>query len=163
MHAASSPASKADLQGLIRAIDQAQTQDNLTNPLTTAQWEVVSAYLQPCTLEAGRVLFAKGVVDRTLYWVESGTLSVHYEDEKARVRMAMVGAGSVVGEGAFFSRQPRSATVQAATSCRLWALTALRFSELSNRQPAIALGLCMAAGEVLAKRLGNRRRRVAST
>lgn len=158
-----SSTAKPDLQGLIRAIDQAQTEDSLTNPLTSAQWEVVSAYLQPCILEAGRVLFAKGISDRTLYWVESGTLSVHYEDEKSRVRMAMVGAGSVVGEGAFFSRSPRSATVQAATPCRLWALTALRFGELTNRQPAIALGLSMAAGEVLAKRLGNRRRRVAST
>lgn len=88
---------------------------------------------------------------------------MHYEDEKARLRMAMVGAGSVVGEGAFFSHRPRSATVQAAAPCRLWALTALRFTELSNRQPAIALGLCMAAGAVLAKRLGNRRRRVAAT
>jgi hypothetical protein len=39
----------------------------------------------------------------------------------------------------------------------------LRFSELSNRQPAIALGLVMAVGAVLAKRLGNRRRRVAAT
>ena len=40
---------------------------------------------------------------------------------------------------------------------------ALRNPELTNRQPAIALGLAMAAGAVLAKRLGNRRRRVAAT
>ena len=42
-------------------------------------------------------------------------------------------------------------------------LSALRFTELSNRQPAIALGVAMGAGAVLAKRLGNRRRRVAAT
>ena len=46
---------------------------------------------------------------------------------------------SVVGEGGFFSHRPRSATVQAAAPSRLWALPALRFTELSNRQPAIAL------------------------
>lgn len=156
-------ASKTGLQGLIRAIDEAQAEDCLANPLTPAQWEALSAYLQPYALDAGQVLFAQGVSDRTLYLIESGNLSVHYEDEKARLRMAMVGAGSVVGEGGFFSHRPRSATVQAAAPCRLWALTALRFTELSNRQPAIALGLCMAAGAVLAKRLGNRRRRVAAT
>jgi hypothetical protein len=33
--------------------------------------------------------------------VESGTLSVHYQDEKERLRLAVVGPGSVVGEGAF--------------------------------------------------------------
>ena len=57
----------------------------------------------------------------------------------------------------------RSATVQASAPCKLWSLTAIRFTELSIRQPAIALGLVMAAGAVLAKRLGNRRRRVAAT
>lgn len=50
--------------------------------------------------------------------------------------------------------------MQASVACKLWSLPALRFfTELTNRQPAIALGLVMAVGAVLAKRLGNRRRR----
>ncbi len=53
--------------------------------------------------------------------------------------------------------------MQAAAACKLWNLTPLRFSELGNRQPAIALAVVMAAGAVLAKRLGNRKRRVATT
>jgi CRP-like cAMP-binding protein len=69
----------------------------------------------------------------------------------------------VVGEGAFFSHRPRSATVQTSAPCKLWALHALRFTELANRQPAVALALTMAVGSVLAKRLGNRKRRVAAT
>jgi CRP/FNR family cyclic AMP-dependent transcriptional regulator len=136
----------------------------MTNPLTPAQWEVVSAYLQPYAVPGGHVLFSARVrQDRTLYLVESGSLSVHYQDEKERLRLAIVGPGSVVGEGAFFSHRPRSATVQASAPTKLWTLTALRFTELANRQPAIALALAMAAGAVLAKRLGNRRRRVAAT
>jgi hypothetical protein len=91
------------------------------------------------------VLFSQGATDRTLYLVESGSLSVHYQDEKERLRLAIVGAGSVVGEGAFFSHRARSATVQASAPCKLWSLTAIRFTELTNRQPAIALGLAMAA------------------
>ena len=39
----------------------------------------------------------------------------------------------------------------------------MRFTELSNRQPAVAVHLVMAVGAVLAKRLGSRKRRVAST
>ena len=156
-------ASKTGLQGLIRAIDEAQAEDCLANPLTPAQWEALSAYLQPYALDAGQVLFAQGVSDRTLYLIESGNLSVHYEDEKARLRMAMVGAGSVVGEGAFFSHRPRNATVQAVSSCRLWGLASIRFTELCNRQPTVAVALAMAAGSVLSKRLGNRKRRVATT
>lgn len=163
MNATYLPQNPPTLQGLVKAIAEANAEDSLSNPLTPAQWETLSAYLQPHALEASQILFAKGVLDRTLYLVESGNLSVHYEDDKQRLRMAMVGPGSVVGEGGFFSHRPRSATVQAAAPSRLWALPALRFTELSNRQPAIALALCMAAGAVLSKRLGNRRRRVAAT
>ena len=155
--------SKVDLQGLIDAIAQANADDSMTNPLTPAQWDVLSSYLLPVVLPAGQVLFNQGATDRTLYLVESGSLSVHYQDEKERLRLAIVGAGSVVGEGAFFSHRTRSATVQASGPCKLWSLPAIRVTELANRQPAIALGLAMAAGGVLAKRLGNRRRRVAAT
>jgi len=154
---------KVDLQGLIDAIAQASADDSMTNPLSAAQWEVLSSYLLPVVMPAGQVLFSQGATDRTLFLVESGSLSVHYQDEKERLRLAIVGPGSVVGEGAFFSHRARSATVQASAPSKLWSLPALRFTELTNRQPAIALGLAMAAGSVLAKRLGNRRRRVAAT
>ena len=163
MNAITPIASKIDLTGLLSAIAQADADDSMSNPLTPAQWDTVSAYLQPYAVPVGPVLFSQGATDRTLDLVESGSLSVHYQDEKERLRLAMVGPGSVVGEGAFFSMRPRSATVQASAPTKLWTLTALRFTELTNRQPAIALGLAMAAGAVLAKRLGNRRRRVAAT
>lgn len=163
MNAITPIASKIDLTGLLSVIAQADADDSMSNPLTPAQWDTVSAYLQPYAVPVGHVLFSQGATDRTLYLVESGSLSVHYQDEKERLRLAIVGPGSVVGEGAFFSMRPRSATVQASAPTKLWTLTALRFTELTNRQPAIALGLAMAAGAVLAKRLGNRRRRVAAT
>jgi len=163
MNVSSPLASKVDLQGLIDAIAQASADDSMTNPLSAAQWEVLSSYLLPVVMPAGQVLFTQGSTDRTLFLVESGSLSVHYQDEKERLRLAIVGPGSVVGEGAFFSHRARSATVQASAPSKLWSLPALRFTELTNRQPAIALGLAMAAGAVLAKRLGNRRRRVAAT
>ena len=135
----------------------------MSNPLSAAQWDTLSAYLQPVTLAAGHTLFNQGASERSLYFIESGSLSVHYQDEKERLRLAIVTAGSVVGEGAFFSHRPRSATVQATASCKLWSLTAIRFTELSNRQPAIALQLVMAVGAVIAKRMANRRRRIATT
>ena len=163
MNVSSPIGSKVNLQGLLDAIAQATADDSMTNPLTPAQWDVLAAYLLPVVLPAGQVLFSQGATDRTLYLIESGSLSVHFQDEKERLRLAMVAPGSVLGEGAFFSHRARSATVQASAPCKLWGLTALRFTELSNRQPAIALSLVMAAGAVLAKRLGNRRRRIAAT
>ena len=158
-----SSTTKLDLSGLINAIVQASAEDSMSNPLTADQWDILSAYLQPMTLAAGQTLFMQGASERSLYFVESGSLSVHCEDEKGRLRLAIVTAGSVVGEGAFFSHRPRNATVQATAPCKLWSLTAMRFTEISNRQPAIGLHLVMAVGAVIAKRMGNRRRRAATT
>ena len=145
------------------AVAHAQGEDGLPNTLSLGQWELLAGYLRPQTLETGEVLFHKGVVDRNLYLVESGSLSVHFEDSKGRLRLALIGAGSVVGEGAFFSHLPRSATVQANNLCRLWVLTALRFAELANRHPALALALVLGVASVQARRMPHRRLRAAST
>jgi CRP-like cAMP-binding protein len=152
-----------DLQGLIQAVTLATSEDRLDCGLTPAHWDALGGYLQPHLLSTGEVLFNKGERDAGVYLIESGTLSVHLEDSKGHLKLAILGPGSVVGEGAFFSRQTRMATVQATSACRLWLLSALRFSELSNRQPALALSLAMGFGALMARRMSDRRRRVATT
>jgi CRP-like cAMP-binding protein len=139
------------------------TTDVFMPNLTAAQWDMLGSYLQPFAVTGGQVLIQQGAEDRTLYIVETGNLTVHYEDSKGRVRLALVGPGSAVGEGAFFSRQPRSATVQAAATSKIWSMTPLRFSELSKRQPEVALEIAMALGSLVSRRLANRPRRVAVT
>ena len=163
MHFPPAPPSPSDLHQLVQAITHNPAEDTLTNSLTAAQWELLTGYLQLCVLVPGEILITCGAVDRAVYFVESGSLSVHFEDDKGRLKLALVGAGGLLGEGAFFAHGPRSATVQAGSACRVWSLTPIRFAELSNRQPALALGLVMAMGGVLAKRLANRRRRIATT
>ncbi|WP_048441334.1 Crp/Fnr family transcriptional regulator [Caenimonas sp. SL110] len=154
---------KFDLNGLIQAISHNRSNDAFNPQLTPAQWELLGGYLTPFALMEGQVLIEQGAVDRTLYLVESGTLSVHYKDGNERVRLAMVGAGSAVGEGAFFTRLARNATVQAAGPSKMWCLTPIRFTELSNRQPAVALEIAMALGSVVTRRLANKPKRVAVT
>jgi CRP/FNR family transcriptional regulator, cyclic AMP receptor protein len=152
-----------DIQGLASAIAQSQASDALRCQFTPQQWEILAGYVQPFAMQQGQTLIEQGAMDQTLYFIESGTLSVHYEDDKGRVRLAMVAPGTVIGEGAFFSRLPRSATVQASNACKLWCLTAMRFKELANRHSPIALELSLGMGGVLAKRLYNRPKRVAVT
>ena len=123
----------------------------------------MATYLQPFTMEDGQALMEQGSKDTTVYLVESGTLSVHLSDETGHVQLAMVGPGSCVGEGAFFSRSPRAATVQATSRCKLWSINPMRFTELSNRHPAVALALVMALGSVVARRVNNRPKRGAVT
>ena len=151
------------IQALVMAIKVCQALDALPLNLTEAQWTLLADYLQPQSLRSGDMLIEQGVKDRTVYLVERGNLTVHYEDAKGRVRIALVGPGSVLGEGAFFSQLPRSATVQASADSRLWCLTPLRFRELSLRAPDLALELTVAMAAVLARRFYNRPKRVAVT
>lgn len=163
MNAPIRSAPKFDVQVLITVLKQATSPDAFTPQFAPAQWELLSGYLQPLALNQGQRLIDQGALDRTMYLVEAGTLSVQYEDDKGRVRIAMVEAGSAVGEGAFFSRLPRNATVQAATPARLWCISAIRFTELSYRQPAVALEIAMALGSLVSRRLMSTSRRVAVT
>jgi CRP/FNR family cyclic AMP-dependent transcriptional regulator len=152
-----------DVQSLVQAISRNQSPDSFAPMLTNAQWEMLGGYMQPFTLSPNQVLITQNAVDRTLYIVETGNLSVHYEDSKGRVRLATVGPGSAVGEGAFFTRLPRSATVQASAPSKVWSLSPIRFTELSNRHPEVALAISMALGSLVSRRLVNKPKRVAVT
>jgi CRP/FNR family cyclic AMP-dependent transcriptional regulator len=152
-----------EIKGLVQAVLKNESSDVFSPAISPTQWEVLGSYLQPFAVTAGQVLIEQNATDRTLYIVESGGLTVHYEDSKGRVRLAVVGPGSAVGEGAFLSRQPRSATVQASATSKIWSLTPLRFAELSKRQPEMAVEIAMALGALVSRRLANKPRRVAVT
>ncbi|MDM0039300.1 cyclic nucleotide-binding domain-containing protein [Variovorax sp. J22G21] len=151
------------IQDLCRAVAQNTSYDAFAPALSPQQWELLAAYMVPNDLSAGEVLINQGSHDRTLFFIESGALSVHLIGDKGQMQLAILNPGSVVGEGSFFSRLPRSANVVATGSARVWRMTPIRFAELANRQPSVGLELIMALGGVIAKRMVNRPKRVAVT
>src|SRR5262245_26622328 len=132
------------IQDLCRAISQNTSYDAFAPALSAQQWEMLATYLQPLPVPAGQILIDQGAQDRTVYFIESGTLSVHVIGSTGQMHLAILNAGSVVGEGAFFSRLPRSANVTATGPAQLWRMTSIRFAEMANRQPALALEITMA-------------------
>ncbi len=151
------------IEQLCYAITQNTSYDAFAPLFTPPQWELLAGYLQAIDLAAGQVLIDQGAHDRTVFFIESGTLSVHLIGDKGQMQLAILNPGSVVGEGAFFSRQPRSANVVATGPARVWRMTPIRFAEMSNRQPGLALELVMSLGAVIAKRMVNKPKRVAVT
>jgi CRP/FNR family transcriptional regulator, cyclic AMP receptor protein len=150
------------LRTLMDAIGNSPAYDRLPLHLSADQWERLAGYLQAQDLAAGQTLMTQGENDRSVYLLESGSLSVHFEDGKSRVRLAMVGPGSVVGERAFFSQQQRNATVQAAAPARLWLLSPMRWRQLCQNEAAMASQLSRALGQVMALRAGNAPARAAT-
>ncbi|QTD45352.1 cyclic nucleotide-binding domain-containing protein [Ottowia testudinis] len=151
------------LRGLIDATRFGGAYDALPCRLDGPQWECLAPYLQPYPACTGHMPIRQGDKDRTLFFIESGTLTVHLEDAAGRMKLAVLAPGTVVGEGAFFSGQARNATVVATRDSMLWALKLARFQELSVRQPAIALELSLACAAVVVRRLNHTTMRVAVT
>lgn len=148
---------------LASSIQGSQQFDAIRLTLKLADWHILAEHLQPFSVENGQDVIRQGATEVTVYVVESGTLGVYHEDANGKILVATVGAGSVVGEGAFFARIPRNATVQAMSKCVLWGLSPMRYAELAHRHPSIALSFVMALGSVVTRRMTNKPKRSAVT
>jgi CRP-like cAMP-binding protein len=163
MNGNSQYSSKPSIQALVEAFASNQSEDAFSRTVTMEQWGIMASYMQPFVLAASEVLITQGDKDRILYFVESGSLTVHFEDASGRIRLAIVGTGSVLGESGFFSHMPRNATVQAATSCKMWRMAPMSFAEMSHRQPGATLALVMALAAIVCRRMKDQRKRIAVT
>ena len=100
------------------------------------------------------VLIKRGDAGDALYFVERGEVSVMVRLENGqRKRLRTLGAGSLVGEMALYSGQPRSADVVTETPCRAYRLSAERFARLEREDPAVVIQFHSFVVKLLAKRL----------
>jgi CRP/FNR family transcriptional regulator len=90
------------------------------------------------SLEKGKTLFEIGAVGDGCYWLEQGVLKVSIASPQGAERiLAILGAGSIVGELAMLDGLPRSATVQALRDSRLTFLARSVFLEVLREHPQI--------------------------
>ena len=93
--------------------------------------------------------------DQTLYFVLRGKLEVivRSNDGMSMGRVALVGAGSVLGELAFFDGGPRSAGAWAVDACEVAAMSPEQYAAFEEANPVLAHELLFALGRLLAIRL----------
>lgn len=148
---------------LATSIQSSQQFDAMRLTLKLNDWVIFAEHLQAFTVEPGQEVIRQGATEVTVYLVESGVLGIYREESAGNIELATVGAGSVVGEGAFFARMPRNATVQAKSRCVLWGLSPMRYAELAHKHPSVALSFVMALGSVVTRRMTNSPKRGAVT
>jgi CRP-like cAMP-binding protein len=143
-----------EFQELVHAIQTLNAEDAFRPRLTFDQWRTIAPYLTRHDIRAGDLLIKQGDTDRTMYFLGQGSLQVFVTGgPPGSNRIAILRAGSVVGEPGLFTDGPRAANVEAMTPCAVWALRGPRLEELSQRTPALALELLRAAGGVMATRM----------
>jgi len=118
-------------------------------------WQQLFQFTSTRRVMAGDGLIRSGEPDRSLYFVLRGELEVivHSGNGLAMGRVSLVGAGSVLGELAFFDGGPRSAGAWAVDDCEVAAMTPDQYSAFEQSSPALARELLFALGRILAIRL----------
>lgn len=147
------PVHPHDVTALIAAVARNTEAGGLRKFLELYRWKVLADYIHPVKHARGELVIGQGEVDRKLYFVESGDLKVDMRTEKGIIHLAIVGPGSVVGEGSFFSHLPRIAAVSAYSDCKIWVLPPEEFERLTHANANVALAVSMALGTILATRM----------
>ncbi|MEY2892626.1 MAG: hypothetical protein RJA98_2534 [Pseudomonadota bacterium] len=143
-----------DYSQLIDAVRTLNAEDAFRPRLAPDQWKALEPYLTRHEIRAGDLLIKQGDVDRTMYLLGQGSVQVFVSNAApGAARIALLRAGSVIGEPSLFGDGLRMANVEAVTTCIVWALRVQRCEELMQRSPALAMQLLRAAGAVMAIRM----------
>jgi len=143
-----------DINALVQALQTLNAEDAFRARLSLDQWRLIAPYLTRHEIRAGDLLIKQGDADRTMYFLEQGSLQIFVTGgPPGSNRIAILRAGSVVGEPGLFGDSPRMANVEAMTPCTVWALRGPRLEELAQRQPSLVIELLRTAGSVMATRM----------
>ena len=124
---------------------------------SSADWDKLLECTRPLPIRESDVVIQRSAIDRSLYFVASGSFEVGITqvDGVSISPLARIGAGSVLGEQSFFDGLPRSANVWAVADGELLALDFEDFNRFSRAEPALARDLLFALARVLSVRLRN--------
>lgn len=138
-----------NVQLLMDSIAGVDAADALPCKLTLEDWNLLAPYLSVRFLKPGDPLMQEGEGHRELFILAEGELEVSARG----AHIATLSPGTVVGEGSFFSGQPRSATVTPTRPGVAWGLTWDKFEAMARKQPTLAVELVKGLAVVLAVRM----------
>jgi sulfate permease, SulP family len=123
--------------------------------LKESEVAVVGAVLVRRVYSPGEVVIKEGSLDRDLFLISRGTVSVRVDlpGHERRRRLASFSAGTVFGEVALLDREPRSATVTADEEAVCYILSEDAFHALVRDHHAIAITLLTNLGRELSRRV----------
>jgi len=93
-------------------------------------------YLQLKKFNAGDILFTEGEENTFFYIIESGDVEVFVKpDGKQKIILNVVGSGDCLGEFAFITKKPRTASAQAITAVSAYEVSEEGYKKLMGELP----------------------------
>jgi hypothetical protein len=93
----------------------------------------------PVTFKAGAPVIKEGEPGQEMFVVEAGSVEVLRGNGPKEHRISLLEAGDFFGEMVLLDGQPRSASVRAATDCRLLVIDATTLDEMLRQYPEVAV------------------------
>lgn len=122
-------------------VNQYQYLEQLFGKLTQEQYEQIIHNSNTQNLKIGDYLFEEGDMDSCLFILLSGRLRVVKTGHSKTEILGDIGAGSVVGEFAFFTKEKRSASVYAVRNSEVLKMDEEGYKQVVKAVPQIALNL----------------------
>jgi CRP/FNR family transcriptional regulator, cyclic AMP receptor protein len=143
-----------NIEPLIAAVVGLVADDAFQPRLSRTQWQALVGCMTRFELEPGRLLIPQGDFQSTAYLLEHGSLEVFVSGGvPGSHRIAVLRAGSRVGEPALFLPVSRMANVEAMTHFAVWCVTDENARQFARVEPGVALEALRAAGAVMAARM----------
>ena len=92
--------------------------------------------------EPGQFIYLQDTRAECFYYIVSGTVKCFISSPEGEERiLTLPHAGELIGEAAFFDRQPRMSSAVAVTPCQLVAVDRQRLTEVFARHPDLAISM----------------------
>ena len=92
--------------------------------------------------EPGQLIYLQDTRAECFYYIVSGTVKCYISSPEGEERiLTLPHAGELIGEAAFFDRQPRVSSAVAVTPCQLVEVDRQRLTEVFARHPDLAISM----------------------
>ncbi len=131
-----------------RRFSPALARISLFSHLSMSEIQTIAEHFVPVNVKKEAVIITEGELDESIYLIESGKVKVYttlvergelqvVQTKQESLYLATLQEGDFFGEGAFFTKEPRSATISALTDVQLLKLPARDLTRIINDYPRI--------------------------
>jgi SulP family sulfate permease len=118
------------------------------------QIRLLRSYLQRSTLSAKELLVRQGEASDSVYFVESGQISIYIQTGNQHpIRLQTICIGTMIGEIGYCLNIPRTATIVADTHTVVYRLTKEAMEAIKREEPLLAESIQKLMMRVIAERL----------
>ena len=105
-------------------------------------WSPLAERQTPRTYAPGQLIYLQGTEAQEFYYILSGTVRCFISSAEGDERiLTLHRGGELIGEAAFFDRQPRVSSAMAVTKCALVAVDRRRLEEVFALHPDLAVSM----------------------